>query len=146
MPGVWSTHMGGHVGEGETYESNALKELHEESGIAVHPTRLLPWRTTRIDGPRLWAREFVTLLDRDASALLPQPGEVDAFRWMSLKEVLHMSKKEPSKWCAGTHDFRVEYQCMRSALSVADALGALPVPRGFHLWQPGLASSAMPIA
>ena len=30
MPGVWVTHLGGHVGEGENYETNALKELEEE--------------------------------------------------------------------------------------------------------------------
>ena len=139
MPGVWSTHLGGHVGEGETYESNALKELHEEAGIAALPGQLLPWRTTRIDAPRLWAREFVTLVDRDDVALVPQPGEVDAFSWMSFREIMKESKKEPAKWCVGTHDFKVEYQCMRSALSVASALGAMALPQGMRVWRPAFA-------
>lgn len=142
LPGVWSTHLGGHVAEGETYETNALKELHEEAGIAAQPDHLLPWRTTKIDGARLWVREFVTFLDRAASTLVPQPGEVESFEWLSLGQILKRADREPHKWCIGTHDFEVEYQCMRSALSVGHALGALTVPHGLGAWGPDLLAPA----
>ena len=135
LPGVWSTHLGGHVAVDETYESNALKELQEESGIAAHPSSVLPWRTVRIDHARLWAREFVTVSDLPESALVPQPGEVDEFRWMELDEVITNAAADPKGWCAGTHDFRTEYHCMRAALGAADALGAIAVPRGLLTWQ-----------
>lgn len=141
LPGVWSTHLGGHVSVGETFETNAVKELEEEAGIAVHPSRLLSWRTTRIDGARLWAREFVTLTDLDVSRLVPQPGEVDEFRWLSADEILSNAAADPEKWCVGTHDFRTEYYCMRAALNVANATGAIAVPAGLHVWQPGIAAA-----
>jgi isopentenyldiphosphate isomerase len=134
LPGVWSTHLGGHVGAGETYESNAAKELEEEAGLRVPPGGLLPWRTTRLDRARLWVREFVTITERAVAELTPQPGEVDEFAWLALGEVLRRSNREPAKWIAGTHDFTVEYQCMRAALAVGDAVGALRLPRGLGAW------------
>lgn len=141
MPGVWSTHLGGHVSDGETYESNALKELEEESGISTDASRLLSWRTTRIDSARLWAREFVTLTDARLADLVPQPGEVDEFLWLPLEEILRKAQADPSGWCVGTHDFRMEYYCMRAALSVGSAIGALPVPKSLHVWRPGLSAA-----
>jgi isopentenyldiphosphate isomerase len=140
LPGVWMTHLGGHVSVGETFETNALKELEEEAGIISHPSRLLSWRTTKIADARLWVREFVTLMDVDADGLVPQLGEVDEFRWMHVEEILGHAEKEPERWCVGTHDFRMEYYCMRAALNVADGAGAIVVPKGLHVWQPGLAA------
>lgn len=141
LPGVWTTHLGGHVALGETYESNALKELEEESGITVSPERLLAWRTTKIEEARLWAREFVTLTDLPVAALVPQPGEVEEFRWMPVEDIVRRKNADPDAWCAGTHDLAVEYQCMRAALHLANAIGAIPVPKGLHLWRPGFLAS-----
>ncbi len=120
LPGVWMTHLGGHVGADETYESNALKELAEESGVSVGADALIAWRTTRMLAPRLWTREFVTVIDAD-TALIPQPDEVDRFRWMTPEEVLHASEKQPDAWCAGTHDFHSDYQCLRAAVAAVAA-------------------------
>ena len=110
MPGVWSTHLGGHVGKGETYETNALKEVEEEAGLSVKEEHIFSWRTTRIDSARLWVREFVTISDRAAHEFVPQPGEVQCFEWLSVDEILARAKAEPHMWCAGTHDFKTEYQ------------------------------------
>lgn len=134
MPGAWFTHLGGHVSEGETYESNALKEVAEESGIQASQVQLLPWRTTKIPTSRLWVREFVMLYDGDPHALVPQVGEVDEFRWMTIDEILEASAKDPHTWCAGTHDFRTEYACMRAVFHAAHALGALQLPQVLHAW------------
>ncbi len=138
LPGVWSTHMGGHVGLGETYESNAVKELEEEAGIKIHAPRLLPWRTTRIEKARLWAKDFVTLIDEPESFFTPQPGEVDQFRWMSLEEIVAKYRVEEGKWCAGIHDFPMEYFCMRSVLNAAHHVGIFAVPKELHVWHPQL--------
>ncbi|HTM68550.1 MAG TPA: NUDIX domain-containing protein [Candidatus Binatia bacterium] len=139
LPGAWMTHLGGHVGAGETYETNARKELREEAGLFVGVAQLLPWRTTRIEHARLWAREFVTLADVGEDDLVPQPGEVEEFRWMTLDGVLRAADAAPEAWCAGTHDFRTEYLCMRAALNVGDAAGVLPLPDALRVWRPGLA-------
>jgi isopentenyldiphosphate isomerase len=141
LPGVWSTHLGGHVGGDETFETNAQKELGEEAGIDSTNMTLIPWRTTRIDGHRLWVREFVTLDDRAAHEFVPQPGEVEAFAWHTPEEIVAMSTANPKGWCAGTHHFASEYYCMRAALFAAHTLGALPVPQHLHSWVPALAGA-----
>lgn len=134
LPGVWLTHLGGHVAVGETYESNAAKELEEEAGIAIPAFRILPWRTTRLDHARLWVREFVTLHDAAAETLVPQPGEVEKFQWLSPKTAIKKAAAAPGEWCVGTHDFAEEYRCMLSALAVARSLGALAVPASLAVW------------
>lgn len=133
MPGFWSTHLGGHVSGTESYESNALKELEEESGIVVKAEELIPWRTTRLDKARLWVREYVVHSDKEIHELVPQPGEVERFAWLSPEEILRVSKND-NQWCAGTHDFMIEYHCLRAAIT------ATGQHRGhddvLHTWHP----------
>lgn len=135
MPGVWCTHLGGHVGSDESYEVNALKELQEESGIVVTADQLIPWRTTKIDKARLWVREFVVHIDETAHQLVPQPGEVEQFAWMSADDIIQAAKNDTS-WCAGTHNFMVEYHCLKTALTVAHAGGKLSADVDLQTWHP----------
>jgi len=137
LPGGWSTHLGGHVGVGETYETNALKELEEEAGLTLSPEKLIQWRTTKHEQSRLWIREYVVLHDAPETNFIPQPGEVEAFKWLSLSEILQLEKE--GNWFAGTHDLKSEYQAMRSALVVAHNHGSCEVPEAMHSWQPLLA-------
>lgn len=133
-PGAWSTHLGGHVTEGESFLMNAVKELEEESGIRLAPEALLPWRTTRLERARLWVREFVAVVDPARITLVPQPGEVEEFRWLSPAEIVRLAKS--GAWLAGTHDFRTEYFCLRAVLTAAHALGAIRIPPRLRAWQP----------
>lgn len=135
FPGVWSTHLGGHIGEGEDYKTNALKEIEEEAGIHADPNKLVVWRTTRIDRARLWTQEFVLLHDAPIEHFIPQPGEVERFAWMTPEEILAAAQKEPHMWLAGTHDFRTEYHCFRSALITANSLGAVELPSALCVLQ-----------
>ena len=139
LPGGWSTHLGGHVGVGETYEINAQKELEEEAGLCIRPEQLIQWRTTKLEKSRLWVREYVILQDAPASFFVPQPGEVESFKWMSIREILNSAEQEPGTWFAGTHDLKSEYEAMRSALVVAHNHGGCEVPEAMHTWQPLLA-------
>jgi isopentenyldiphosphate isomerase len=135
-PGVWCTHMGGHVGAGETFETNALKELQEESGLMATEKELLPWRTSKIESARLWVREFVTVVNKNEVTLVPQPGEVEQFAWMSIDDLLAAEAKNPDQWLVGTHDFRVEYACLRAVIVAAQTLGTFEVAHGLHTWHP----------
>jgi isopentenyldiphosphate isomerase len=135
-PGVWSTHLGGHVTHEETYELNALKELEEEAGITKLPQEIIPWRTTKISRSRLWAKDFVTHHDADIQDLVPQEGEIEFFCWMGLEDIIHEAKQNPGQWFAGVNDLRVEYYCARSALVAAHALGAIQTPKEIHAWHP----------
>ena len=125
---------------GESYELNAAKELEEEAGIQVDSKSLIPWRTTKMPSARLWVREFVTIIDRHASAFTPQPGEVDQFAWKHLGEILFEAKRNPSAWMAGTHDFLTEYQCLRAVLTAAGSIGAMRVAEHLHTWHPPASS------
>lgn len=117
LPGGWSTHLGGHVCEGEDFNDNACKELAEEAGITVPASSVIPWRTSKLTKARVWVRDFATLWDGAAEDLTPQEGEVEKFAWMSFEEIMERSQKEPHLWFAGTHDFATEYACLRAVLA-----------------------------
>ena len=136
LPGVWMTHLGGHVSADETYLENAQKELHEEAGITCETSELINWRTTKIPSARVWVGEYVVLKDIPLETLVPQPGEVEKFAWMTIDEILKDEAEHPENWCAGTHDFFVEYHCLRASLTTAKALGAINPPQPIHAWHP----------
>ena len=142
MPGVWVTHLGGHVGHGETPETNAVKELEEEANIFAAPHQVIRWskmpilETSRVKNVRLWMHNFVTMFDGDMSSIKPQAGEVEKFEWLPLLEILNEEKKNPHMWNAGIHDFTSEYFHLRAALMGAHAGGAIQVPEEMHIWRP----------
>lgn len=133
MPGFWMTHLGGHVGVGESFDSNAVKELEEEAGVTVDPAHVIHWRTTRIPKARLWTKEYVVIVDKAHHEFTPQPGEVEKFEWKTPEEILDEAKNK-GNWCAGTHDFLVEYHCLRAALTVAHHHGSKTVPKHATVW------------
>ncbi len=136
LPNGWVTHVGGHVGVGETYDSNALKELQEETGMRASAERLIKWRTTKKEDARLWIAEYVILHDAPAASFTPQPKEVELFEWMTLETIVRHSHQRPDQWYAGTHDIETEYECMRAALVAASHLGAQYLPEPLHAWHP----------
>lgn len=133
-PGVWSTHLGGHVSAQETFETNAQKEVEEEAGVKVESNQLLAWRTTRLPLARLWVREFVTYLNLPVEAFTPQPGEVERFAWLSAEEILESRRLNPHDWMAGTHDFATEYHCLRAVLSSAHTIGHIEIAPALTKW------------
>lgn len=136
FPGVWCTHLGGHVGCGEDFDTNAKKELGEEAGICIDGVCVLPWRTTKLEAERLWVREYVVVIDKPVEAFLPQAGEVDQFKWMKPEDIVAASKQAPTGWLAGTHDFTTEYACIRAAVSVATSVGIMSLPKPMQIWHP----------
>lgn len=134
FPGVWFTHLGGHVGAEETYESNALKEVEEEAGIYIRKEDLIPWRTTRIDSHRIWIREFVTIINTPSSVLTPQPGEVECFEWQSVSDIVSNVQNFPELWHAGTHDFIKEYEYLRVALTAHSHKEHLEISEQLQTW------------
>ena len=133
MPGYWLTHLGGHVAVGETYETNALKELEEEAGVKVEPHELIAWRTTQNHEGRFWTRQFVVLVDKPVEHFTPQEGEVAQFAWKMPQDILKEAK-DTGMWRAGVHDFWVEYHCLRAALATAQAHGLVQYPHRAEVW------------
>lgn len=126
-PGWWMTHFGGHVSGEESYDENAIKEVHEEIGIEVKPEELLPWRTSRKDISRLWMRDYITIFDGDTSELVLQKSEIEQVKWFSPEEIFAALDNEDTEtsegWKAGTHNFEQDYHCMRAVLTAAMHIG-----------------------
>jgi isopentenyldiphosphate isomerase len=136
-PGVWSTHFGGHVSHGETYEINAQKELEEEIGLSLDEKLIIPWRTTRINVSRLWVREFMTVYNGNLEDLKLQTEEIQQVKWFSPVEILNQYKENPDMFLAGTYDFRSEYQCLRAVLTACLAAGLFHEDfHDLHKWHP----------
>ena len=147
FPGVWATHVGGHLAHGESYEVSAQKELEEEAGVSVAMEEIIPWRTTRVAISRLWVKEFVVLIDKDISEFTAQPGEVEKFEWKTIDEIIKDGRENPQNWigqCPGTHDFFVEYHCMRAVLTAMHERGYVTSHKDLHVW--GQFGTALPLA
>jgi len=141
-PGVWSTHFGGHVTEGESFKINALKELEEEIGIRSNPFQIVPWRTSRKDVQRIWMRDFITVYDAPLEKLIFQESEIEQVRWFSIEEImtaleLEGHAEDNGMWIAGTHDIYADYQCMRAVLTATLDMGIFGSDyHHLHKWEP----------
>jgi mutator protein MutT len=75
---------GGAMEPGETEEQTLLRELREELGVNVTPRRLLQRTVTSWSVDlRWWQAELHT-----SEQITHDPGEVEAWHWMSVAEIL----------------------------------------------------------
>jgi isopentenyldiphosphate isomerase len=138
-PGAWATHFGGHLCQGEVYESNAIKELEEELGLKVPFVKLVPWRTTKNEQAKIWVREFMTVYDGDIINLPIQKEEVEQLKWFTIEEIMSERLHNTAVWMAGTHDILAEYQCLRAVLTASLSLGVFDESyKELHKWGPPL--------
>lgn len=142
FPGLWSTHFGGHVAQGESYRINALKELEEEIGLKVPPFQLIPFRTSSFsdEKSRMWRRDFITVYNGPLEDLVPQVGEVDEVRWFSIQEIIALLNSDDKDWqdnFIGVHDIREDYHCIRAVLTACLDIGIFGNPfTNLKNWNP----------
>lgn len=85
-PGKWGPAVAGTVEEGETYESNAAKELEEELGIRA-PLRKGP--KNFVQGKNtFFCQWFFATVDLPASAFTIQEAEVAEVKWIAPQMLL----------------------------------------------------------
>lgn len=90
-PNLWDLTSGGHVTSGEDPRTSAFRELSEEVGIQVAFTGLRPAVTVAFsDG---WDDFYVVHSEADPEKLEIQLDEVQAVKWASLEEVLHLRRE-----------------------------------------------------
>jgi 16S rRNA (adenine1518-N6/adenine1519-N6)-dimethyltransferase len=94
-PGLLSSSCAGHVDSGEDYLGAAVRELHEELGVAVTPAALrevdyAPWH---VDLGNEFVRTYI--LRGDHPTKLAQ-FEVDSLLWRTPAEVESWIKAEPA--------------------------------------------------
>jgi isopentenyldiphosphate isomerase len=96
-PGKWSGAVAGTVDEGETYDSNAYKELEEEIGITG--VSLTPFFKHYVDGYRKYFGQWYSCtLDKPAEDFVIQKDEVEGVKWISPEELKMDVEKNPEKY------------------------------------------------
>lgn len=132
FPGVWTTHFGGHVTDGESFRINAVKEVEEELGLQIPMFQMIPWRTSCKPNSLIWTRDFITVYDGSLESLVIQKSEVDEIAWFSAQEILkRIENKDDTTWISelsGFHEFADDYKCLRAVLTACLDIGIFGGP------------------
>lgn len=98
-PGLWSVSVAGTVEEGETYESNVVKEIGEEVDIFdVNPQYAFSAMHSGKDF-KIMTKSFILEIKKDTS-INPNPMEVMEVRWFSLDEVEKLLSAKPEMFAS----------------------------------------------
>ncbi|OGI45475.1 hypothetical protein A2121_00935 [Candidatus Nomurabacteria bacterium GWB1_40_6] len=85
FPNIWGPSAAGTVEEGESYESNIIKEVKEEIGIELDNLSLGP-KERESDNHEFFGQYFFSKISSNTKFIL-QESEVDEVRWISLGEL-----------------------------------------------------------
>ena len=92
-PGLWGPAVAGSVEEGETYESNIIKEAEEEIGlVGIKP--VLGSKSLRHTSHRYFAQRFFVTVPHDYP-FVKEEGKVETLKWFSKDELLNLIKENP---------------------------------------------------
>lgn len=92
-PGVWGPAVAGTVEEGETYESNVIKEAEEEIGLRnIKPIPGPKFR--RSTSHEYFSQWFTVVVDHDYP-FIKQDDEVEAIRWFTQDEIIKFLEEKP---------------------------------------------------
>jgi len=97
-PGKWGPAVAGTVEEGETYESNIIKEAEEELGIRNVGMNVERKEKIEEGGHRFFTQWFTCIVDRPVSEFKIQEEEVAEVRWFSKEELYRMIREGPENF------------------------------------------------
>lgn len=105
-PGMWGPAVAGTVEEGETYESNIIKEAEEEIGLIEFTPILGPKnRVQPVNGyGNLWGQWFTAIVDRSYQ-FKKQDEEVEQIKWFSKDELNKLLKETPKELLGDLAEF-----------------------------------------
>jgi isopentenyldiphosphate isomerase len=96
-PGKWGPAAAGTVDEGETYLSNAYKELEEELGLSDVELKEGPQQF--VSAPRRqFIQWFIGQTDAEIASLKLQESEVETAVWRPIQELIEDVKDNPDKY------------------------------------------------
>lgn len=113
-PNLLDTSCAGHISAGDDSRHAGVRELREEMGVVKRPEDLeYLFEATHenvLNGGTYFDNEYydtykITLSDEETRHLVPQPGEVDDFVWMTVEEFLAMHKAHPEKFVDHPKDY-----------------------------------------
>jgi isopentenyl-diphosphate delta-isomerase len=99
-PGKWGPAVAGTLDEGETYESNIIKEAEEEVGLkGIKP---IPGPNIRVRGEYNYFDQWYTLVvDKPAEDFTIQEEEVEQVKWLTRAELEKELQEHPEKYLKG---------------------------------------------
>ena len=113
-PGLLDTSCAGHISAGDSSVNAAVRELREELGVHKS-SRDLEYlfeakHESVLNGGSYFDNEYydvyrITLSDDEIKSLVPQPGEVDGFVWMTREEFFAKHKLHPEKFVEHPKDY-----------------------------------------
>lgn len=113
-PGLLDTSCAGHISAGDSSRNAAVRELREELGVKKNADDLEylfeSGHESVLNGGAYLDNEFydvyrIVLSDEEAASLVPQPGEVDDFVWMTVEEFAAELRNHPEKFVDHPKDF-----------------------------------------
>lgn len=96
-PGTWGPAVAGTIEEGETYESNIVKETEEEIGISGL-SMVKGDKVFRDGNRRHFTQRFFAITDLDIHDFRPDPREVHSTRWWKREEFESALHKHPENF------------------------------------------------
>ena len=96
-PGLWGPAVAGTVEEGETFESNMLKEAEEEIGLTDFKFRLGP-KLFMVTNHQYFVQYFFATVDGEIERFRVQEDEVEKIRWIPRAEFIADIAKNPEKY------------------------------------------------
>ncbi|OGI67478.1 hypothetical protein A3A05_00945 [Candidatus Nomurabacteria bacterium RIFCSPLOWO2_01_FULL_41_12] len=106
-PGMWGPAVAGTVEEGETYESNIIKEAEEEIGLKdLKP--ILGQKLRRSTLHEYFAQWFIATID-SSYPLVKQDSEVEAIKWFSKDELFKAMDDKPEDFLHSLKETAVYY-------------------------------------
>ena len=96
-PGKWGPAVAGTNEEGETYESNILKEAEEELGLCG--IKLKKFKKVRVSHKYHFFCQWFTLkMDKSAEEFKLQKTEVDKVKWWTKEELSEKISEHPEEF------------------------------------------------
>ncbi|MDP2788623.1 MAG: NUDIX domain-containing protein [bacterium] len=92
-PGLWGPAVAGTVEEGETYESNIIKEAEEEIGLTGMQLSLGP-KIRKSSSHEYFVQWFTTTVGQDFT-FRKEDKEVESIKWFSREELNKLLKEKP---------------------------------------------------
>lgn len=105
-PNCWTPAVAGTVEEGESYDSNIVKEAEEEIGLKGIEFEKGPKKiNTRRNGSRFFSQSYRVVIDREISDFKIEPKEVSALKWFSLGELKRELESNPQNFTPSSLKF-----------------------------------------
>lgn len=102
-PGKWGPAVAGTVEEGETYDSNILKEAEEEIGLKnVKFKKGSKSRILLAGRPRYFLQWYLLEIDKPAEEFKIQKIEVEEIKWFSKDELREKLQMNPDEFIVST--------------------------------------------